>query len=160
MKMHEILEEQASTESRIYIKQIPDGRFLLMGPKDIFADSPGHDILTTYGAFDNQQEAEQAKQELEQEYAEVNGSLKLENKNVSWMPHLKKLPNGNLELIGPGSLNSEDAEFQTPMSYGVFDDPKKAQAELKALENYFTQMFSAPPAIKVPQANKVAPEDL
>lgn len=160
--MHEILKEQASTELRIYIKRIPDGRFLLMGPKDMFADSPGHDILTTYGAFDSQQEAEQAKLELEQEYAEVNGTLKLENKDNSWVPHIKKLPNGKLEVIGPSSLSSEDPEFSKPMSYGVYDDPKKAQAVFRDLENYIVQMFSRPPAIQVPdpKANRASSEDM
>jgi len=76
-------------------------------------------------------------------------STKLENSNNKNLPHLKKLPGGKLELIGPGSLNPEDPEYDTPMSYGVFSDPKKAQVELRTLLKYFEELFSVPPSIQV-----------
>lgn len=71
----------------------------------------------------------------------------LENASKDYWPHLKKLPNGNLELIGPGSMNPEDQNFKTPTSHGVFKDPARAQKAYRDLLQYFEKMFTDVPSI-------------
>jgi hypothetical protein len=71
----------------------------------------------------------------------------VETANKDYWPHLRKLPNGNLELIGPGSMNLDDSNFKTPTSHGVFDDPNRAQKAYKDLLRYFEKMFASSPSI-------------
>ena len=74
-----------------------------------------------------------------------------ETTKPAYSPHLKPLPGGKVELIGPGELDPASPKFEIPTSYGVYANAQQADKAYKDLLKVFDDLMTFPSPIVVKQ---------